>query len=78
MTNEQQAAAICVKHDVSQMHIFKHVDMWRVFASRKNARGIQASVEEGRGADISGALSNLDARMSGHQINKIPFPPEFA
>lgn len=75
---EHYAANIEATHALSSMHIFKQGDMWRVFGSRKLPTGVQASVEEGRGADIYACLENLDARLSGDQIHKVPFPVEFA
>lgn len=77
-TAEVLAVEIEERHALSSFHIFKRGKMWRVFGSRQLPTGIQASVEEGRGADIVAALTNLDARLAGHQIDKVPFPPEFA
>jgi len=71
---EQYAADIQRRHNIRSLHIFARDKTWRVFASRGDEK-FQASVEEGRGADIAGALRNLDDRLTAGPINRGDLPP---
>lgn len=72
-TPEQLAADVQARHGLRSLHIFAQGPNWRVFGSRGTA-AFQASVEEGRGADIAGALRNLDERLIAGPINRGELP----
>ena len=72
-TLEMLASDIRQRHELSSLHLFTS-DIpgleWRVFASRKDPRGYQASVESGGGKDILTALTTLDERLTAGPIGK--------
>lgn len=78
MTDEARAQTIRDKHGLSSLHLFQS-DIpglaWRVYASRLEPKGYEASVESGGGMTIREALETLDARLIAGPINKphIPF-----
>lgn len=74
MTIEQHAKDIQRRHNIRSLHIFAQGPNWRVFASR-GTEAFQSSVEEGRGADISAALRNLDDRLTAGPINRGALAP---
>lgn len=77
MTNEQRAQEIRARHKLSSLHLFTSgIDNleWRVFASRLEPKGFEASVESGGGMTIEEALTTLDARLIAGPINKSHIP----
>lgn len=77
MTDELLAEEIRNKHGLSRLHLFQS-DIpglaWRVYASRTDPKGIQASCESGGGMTIRRALATLDARLTAGPINKAHIP----
>lgn len=63
MTPEERAKEIANQHGLSSLHIFTDPKGWRVFGFRRDAKGYQASVEDGRGGTILAALDNLQDRL---------------
>lgn len=74
MKIEDHAADIQRRHNIRSLHIFAQGPNWRVFGSRGDA-AFQASVEEGRGANIAAALRNLDDRLTAGPINRGQLSP---
>lgn len=74
-TPEHLAAQVRNRHRLSSLHIFSDDcwPMWRVFGARRDAKGAQASVEEGRGETISAALRNLDERLTAGVFVRKPW-----
>ena len=74
-SNETEAERLREYHGLSSLHLF--VDdgspAWRVFGNRRDPQGVQASVEEGRGETISGALRSLNERLIAGVFNRAPW-----
>lgn len=75
MTPEDIASEVKRRHRLTSLHIFSDDcwPMWRVFGSRRDAKGIHASVEEGRGDTIAAALRSLDERLTAGVFNRTPW-----
>lgn len=67
---ESLARAIKQRWQLTGLHLFDVGESWRVFGFRKDPKGYQASVENGRGATIAAALADLDARLAEGPIHK--------
>lgn len=70
MTPEKYAEHVRETHRLSSFHIFDQEGKWRVFGFRRDAKGFQASVEDGEGVDILSALHDLDRRLIEGPIHK--------
>jgi hypothetical protein len=77
MNDEERAKDIQERHRLTSLHLFTS-DMpslaWRVFASRRDPKGYEASCESGGGMTIRAALESLDERLTAGPINK-PYVP---
>lgn len=70
MKPEQLAAAVKETYGLNSLHIFDEGAEWRVFGFRKETKGYQASVENGRGATIADALNDLSRRLAEGPIHR--------
>lgn len=74
MSAEQVIADTKAKHGLSGLHIFEDHGVFVVFGFRRNPSGYQASVENGCGATIMAALTNLDGRLTEGPIHRKDSP----
>ena len=75
---EPIAAAVMDEHGLTGLHLFVQPAAsphWRVFGFRAHAKGYQASIENGEGKTILGALANLSDRLHEGPIHRPPAVP---
>jgi hypothetical protein len=64
MTNEALTKRVMRHHRLTSIHLFTKPDGWRCFGFRRDAKGFDASVENGDGETIAAAIEDMDQALT--------------